>query len=366
MKYKVVGLSLVAFAIAGCAGKEEREVASGSFKYLESSQHKTMDVPEDLDTPNYSQRYLLPEVGESAPKDLKGKKLKVVAPSLILPLVNGSHVEEGSEDAKVLFDQINDNEALQKTVWDTVLTYLDKNNIGVEEFDKENNVLITDWVTDLREVESSWYDFTDSYEAVMKKFKFTMALAPHGRTASLKNELIDIKDDNGTLNMSQIDLISKRTEEATFLNSIIAEYDFGIRLANTQRIAKIRQGFNTEMGFDSDGNSAFMVDAIYENTWPRLLLVLRKMGFDVKDLDQSTGLLFVQYNGAESSWWSGLFGSADELDIEKDEYRLKLEGLGEKTSVTFMDNESNPFNAKQVTKIFAPFKDYMGNEDLDI
>mmetsp|Transcript_69759 Transcript_69759/g.220882 ORF Transcript_69759/g.220882 Transcript_69759/m.220882 type:complete len:201 (-) Transcript_69759:1191-1793(-) len=200
----------------------------------------------------------------------------------------------------------------------------------------------------------------------MKKFKFTMALAPHGRTASLKNELIDIKDDNGTLNMSQIDLISKRTEEATFLNSIIAEYDFGIRLANTQRIAKIRQGFNTEMGFDSDGNSAFMVDAIYENTWPRLLLVLRKMGFDVKDLDQSTGLLFVQYNGAESSWWSGLFGSADELDIEKDEYRLKLEGLGEKTSVTFMDNESNPFNAKQVTKIFAPFKDYMGNEDLDI
>ena len=93
---------------------------------------------------------------------------------------------------------------------------------------------------------------------------------------------------------------------------------------------------------------------------------LRKMGFDVKDLDQSTGLLFVQYNGAEQSWWSGLFGSEDELDIEKSEYRLKLEGLGDKTAVTFMDNESKPFSAKQVTKIFAPFKNYMGNEDLDI
>jgi outer membrane protein assembly factor BamC len=366
MKYKVVGLSLVAFAIAGCAGKAEREVASGSFKYLEASQHKTMDVPEDLDTPNYSQRYELPEVGESAPTTLKGKNLKVVPPSLILPLVSGSHVEEGSEDAKVLFDQINDNEPLQKTVWDTVLTYLEKNNVGVEQFDKENNILITDWVTELRETESSWYDFTDNYEAVQKKFKFTMLIAPHGRTASLKNELVDYKGVNGTPSMENIDLISKRTEEATFLNSIISEYDFGIRLANTQRIAKIRQGFNTDMGFDSDGNSAFMVDAVFENTWPRLLLVLRKMGFDVKDLDQSTGLLFVQYNGAEQSWWSGLFGSEDELDIEKSEYRLKLEGLGDKTAVTFMDNESKPFSAKQVTNIFAPFKNYMGNEDLDI
>lgn len=366
MKYKVVGLGLVAFAIAGCAGKEEREIASGSFKYLEAAQHKSLDVPEDFDSPNYSQRYILPDVGENAPKDLKGKKLKVTPPSLILPLVAGTHVEEGSEDAKVLFDQINDNEPLQKTVWDTVLTYLEKSNVGVETFEKENNILVTDWVTEKREIPSSWYDFTDSFVSVKKKFKFTMTLAPHGRTASLKTELVDYVDEQGRTALDQIDLISKRTAESNFLNSVIIEYDFGIRLANTQRIAKIRQGFNTDMGFDADGNPAFVVDAVFENTWPRLLLVLRKMGFDVKDLDQSTGLLFVQYNGIESSWWSGLFGSEDKLDIEKNEYRLQLGGVGEKTTVTFMDNESKPFDAKRITKIFAPFKDYMGNEDLDI
>jgi outer membrane protein assembly factor BamC len=366
MKYKVLGLSLVAFAIVGCAGKEEREIASGSFKYLEAAQQKSLDVPEDLDSPNYSQRYILPDVGENAPKDLKGKKLKVLPPSLILPLVTGTHVEEGSEDAKVLFDQINDNEPLQKTVWDTVLTYLEKSNVGVEKFEKDNNVLVTDWVTETREVPSSWYDFTDSFVSEKKKFKFTMTLAPHGRTAALKTELIEFINADGQPAMSQVDLISKRTAESGFLNSVITEYDFGIRLATTQRIAKIRQGFNTEMGFDSDGNSAFMVDAVFENTWPRLLLVLRKMGFDVKDLDQSTGLIFVQYNGLKSSWWSGMFGSEENLEIEKDEYRLQLEGVGEKTTVIFMDNESKPFDAKRITKIFAPFKDYMGNEDLDI
>lgn len=366
MKYKVVGLSLLAFAIAGCAGKEEREVASGSFKYLEASQHKAMDVPEDFDSPNYSQRYILPEVGENAQTVLKGKKLKVLPPTLILPLVAGTHVEEGSEESKVLFDQIDDSEPLQKTVWDTVLTYLEKKNVGVEAFDKENNFLVTDWVKEEREIPSSWYDFTDSTVSVSKKFKFTMILAPHGRSASLKIALIDYINEEGEAAIQQVDLISKRTEEANFLNNVISEYDFGIRLANNQRIATIRQGFSSEMGFNSDGEPAFMVDAVFENTWPRLLLVLRKMGFDVKDLDQSTGLLFVQYNGIESSWWSGLFVSEGELDIEKDEYRLKLDGIGEKTTVTFMDNESKPFDAKKMTKIFAPFKDYMGNEDLDI
>lgn len=363
----MVGLSLVAFAIAGCAGKEEREIASGSFKYLEAAQHKSLDVPEGFDSPNYSQRYILPDVGESAPKELKGKNLKVTPPSLILPLVAGTHVEEGSEDAKVLFDQVNDNEPLQKTVWDTVLTYLEKINVGVEKFEKENNILVTDWVTDIREKPSSWYDLTDNFVSVKKKFKFTMTLAPHGRTAALKTELVDYLDEQGRTALDQVDLISKRTVESNFLNSVITEYDFGIRLATTQRIAKIRQGFNTDMGFDADGNPAFVIDAVFENTWPRLLLVLRKMGFDVKDLDQSTGLLFVQYNGIESPWWSGLFGSEDnKLDIEKNEYRLQLDGVGEKTTVTFMDNESQPFDAKRVTKIFAPFKDYMGNEDLDI
>jgi outer membrane protein assembly factor BamC len=366
MKYKAVGLSLVAFAIAGCAGKAERELASGSYEYLEASQHKTMDVPEDLDSPNYSQRYILPDLGENTLTDLKGKKLKVSPPTLILPLVTGTHVEEGSGIAKVLFDQIDDSEPLQKTVWDTVLTYLEESNVGVEKFDKDNNILITNWVTQALEVPTRWYDFTDNFISVNKKFKFTMELAPHGRTASLKTELIDYVDENGQSVIEQIDPISKRTDESNFLNNVIIKYDFGIRLANTQRIATIRQGFNSKMGFNSDGAPAFMVDAVYENTWPRLLLVLRKMGFDVKDLDQSTGLLFVQYNGVESSWWSGLLGSKGELDIEKDEYRLKLEEIGEKTTVTFMDNESKPFDAKQIIKIFAPFKDYMGNEDLDI
>ena len=90
------------------------------------------------------------------------------------------------------------------------------------------------------------------------------------------------------------------------------------------------------------------------------------MGFDVKDLDQSTGLLFVQYTGPEQAWWGNLFGASKGLQIDKEDYRLKVSDVGEKTAVTFMNGESTPFDTKLITEVFAPFKEYMGTENLDI
>ena len=34
----------------------------------------------------------------------------------------------------------------------------------------------------------------------------------------------------------------------------------------------------------ADGDAAYIVEAKYDVAWPRMLLVLRKLGFDVKDL----------------------------------------------------------------------------------
>ena len=100
--------------------------------------------------------------------------------------------------------------------------------------------------------------------------------------------------------------------------------------------------------------------------WPRTLLVLRKLGFDVKDLDKSTGLLFVTYNGGDGSWWDGLFSSNQEL-LEKGDYRLKVKAAGEnRTSITFMDNESQPFEANQVSDLYSTFAEVMSEDNLDI
>ena len=121
-----------------------------------------------------------------------------------------------------------------------------------------------------------------------------------------------------------------------------------------------------ELGFDEDGEAAFVVDAEYDVAWPRLLLVLRKLGFDLKDYDKSNGLLFVKYNGSEAVWWSTLWSEdEDALPLDTDEYRFKIGSLGSKTSVTVLDNESKAFPANKLSDIYPTFSRTMSADDLD-
>ncbi|MDT0594293.1 outer membrane protein assembly factor BamC [Glaciecola petra] len=355
--------------LAGCSSPSQREKVSGSYDYLKTKQLTDgFEVPTDLQQPLRSNQYDLP-ILESANEDaeaLVGQNMRISSPRLILPLVSGSNVIEGSEDAVVTFDKINDREALDKTIWDKVLGYLEKNNIGVENFDRENNVLTTDWVVSRTEIPAdSWYDFTSEFIEESRKFTLSLELAPHGRIASLSNEIVAYIDQDGNSALNSLDAISERSDEVEFLNYIIAEYDFGIRLARSERIAKIRDGFSTELGFNADGDSAYIINAGYNNAWPRLLLVLRKMGFDVIDLDQSSGLLFVAYNGNDDGWFSGLF-SDEELPLEKDNYRILVQRSGERTSVTFKDDENISFDIQLVTDLFPIFQEYMASDNLDI
>jgi outer membrane protein assembly factor BamC len=361
---KPILLSLLALVIAtGCTSSETRKQASGNFDYLAVKEGEMLKVPSDLKRPPASNRYQLPEV--KSPHDMLGPQVLVHSPRLVLPLVSGSHVEEGSEKATVLFDQIDDSKSLDSTIWDTVLGYLELNNIAVENFDRENNVLVTDWVVSTVDIDTSWYDFTEEKLEQARKFKLSVELAPHGRTASLNVEKVAFIDENGDSQFVNASPFELRENEVNFLNYIIQEYDFGIRLAQNQRMAMIRDGFNSELGFNPDGDSAIVVDAIYENTWPRLLLVLRKMGFDVIDLDQSSGLMFVKYNGPDSSWWDGLF-SDEALDLDKVNYRLLVQATGDKTTITFKDSDNKAFEINQVTDLYSVFSDYMAEENLDI
>ena len=130
-KLSVIGAIMIA-TLAACTTVQERQVASGNFDYLEQQPGQSIKVPEGVDTPNFNDAYKLPELGENAQTELLGKQLSVISPSLVLPLVTGSHVEEGSQSATVWFDQIDDRESLDTTVWNSLLSFLEENGIGIK------------------------------------------------------------------------------------------------------------------------------------------------------------------------------------------------------------------------------------------
>ena len=131
-----------AVVLSACSSPGSRERATGDYDYLDTKGlDEGFQTPEELDAPTRSNRYDIPNLDTSESRTgLIGDQVRVSSPRLVLPLVAGSHVEEGSEDATVLFDQVDDSQALEKTIWDKVLTYLEQNNIGVESFDEQNNI----------------------------------------------------------------------------------------------------------------------------------------------------------------------------------------------------------------------------------
>lgn len=358
--------SMVIIALTGCTSQIDRKTASGDYTYLKTKEQKEILIPSELDAPTFSREFALPDIGDGADENLVGKALFVQSPALVLPLVTGSHVEEGSNTVTIWFDQVDDSQPLSQAIWNSLLSFLDEQGIGVDSFDDEQQVLNTDWMIITKENDSPWYSWTTTESEIGRRFQFTLDVKPHGRSAALSVDLKDYLATTGDDVIADISSIQERREEVDVLNQVVGHYEYQIKLQESRRIARIRQGLNTEMGFNEDGNPAFVVDSQYDVVWPRMLLVLRKLGFNVKDLDKSNGLLFVTYSGDDSGWWGGLFSNDAEL-VEEGDYRLKVSRAGEhRTSVTFMNNESEPFEANQVSDLYGAFAEVMSEDNLDI
>ena len=369
IKNTVITISVItAILFSACSSLEEREVASGSFDYVKEQPGQKINIPDDVDSPKFNDAYKLPELGKNAPLNATGKDLSVMSPPLVLAVVSGSHIEEGSKNAIVWFDQIDDSLPLDTAVWNSLIRFLESEGIGVELFDKDKQRLITDWMVMDESKDNNWYSWSKSERTVGQRFEFTLDKKPHGRTASLSVELVDYKE---KLNAQSKEVVTKakdkRRNEVDVLNRVVKNYEFETKVADVKRFRQIREGLQMDLGFDSDGEPAFVVDADYEITWPRLLLVLRKLGFDVKDYDKSNGLLFVKYNGAEDGWWSNIWSSdKNEMNLDTEEYRLKVVSVGSKTSITLFDDESNPFPVNKLTDLYPTFSKTMSADDLDI
>jgi outer membrane protein assembly factor BamC len=365
-KFQLIGV-ITATLLTACSSLEEREVASGSFDYIKEQPGQKIKIPEDVDQPKFNDAYKLPDLGENAPLNVMGNKLSVLSPSLVLPVVSGSHIEEGSKNATVWFDQVDDSLPLDTAVWNSLIRFLENQSIGVEMFDKDKQRLVTDWMVSDESKDNKWYSWSKSERTVGQRFEFSLQNKPHGRSASLSVELVEYKEKLDAQSTEIKQAKDKRRNEIDVLNKVVKNYEFETQVANVKRYRQIREGLPMELGFDSDGEPAFVVDADYDITWPRLLLVLRKLGFDVKDYDKSNGLLFVKYNGSEDGWWSNIWSSdKNEFDLDTEEYRIKVVAAGKKTSVTLLDDESKPFPVNKITNLFPAFAKTMSADDLDI
>ncbi len=365
VRYSLLATAVV-LSLGACSSIDNRKKANGDFDYIEESERVELLIPEGVDEPEFNRTFELPEISEDAPVELVGENLVVASPSLVLPLVSGSRIQEGTQKATISFDQVDDSQALDVTIWNSLINFLEEQGVGIDTFDRDAHRLVTDWMI-VEESTGKWYSWKSTERSVGQRFEFSVNMEPHGRSGTLDVVLRDYLETVDNNVNDKIFPDEKRRNEVDILNKVIGYYDYQIRAETARKQRLVLDGLNLELGFNDQGEAAYIVDASYDITWARLLLVLRKLGFNVVDLDRSNGLLFANYNGTDSGWWGNLWGGSDgELPIEKDRYRFRVKAAGDRTSITMLSDDNEPLAPESISDMYLTFSEIMATDDLDI
>ena len=119
MLKKVTPLLLVA-AVSACSTPLDRRQANGNDDFVNAETTPLLTIPQGLNTPTYSKEYDIPVVGNNVNKQLVGKNLDIRAPLQVLPMAEGTHIEESSDSIRVVIESIESTTDLKQEIFDVI------------------------------------------------------------------------------------------------------------------------------------------------------------------------------------------------------------------------------------------------------
>ncbi|NKF52572.1 outer membrane protein assembly factor BamC [Shewanella sp. WXL01] len=347
-------------AVTACSTPIERRQVNGTEDYINASTQSLLTIPEGLDTPRYSEEYQVPEIGKQAQNSPVGKQLDIRPPLQVLPMAEGTRVEEGSDNIKIVVESIDNQTNLKQEIYDDVVAYLNKKSIAIRSQDFDSGVVETDWIETSEVVETSLWGSDKEY-VLRQRYMFTVDVKPHGRTGDLKIDLIE-HEEVFDEEIQQILLTSddKRRYTIDMLNNAIAYVSVNREKALREARIKRSLGIQLELVNPTEDEGAYwMAHAPFENAWDRLRIVLPEMGFEIIDMDKSKGLYYISLDDS-GGFWSSLWGD-DALELDKGNYRLVLEEANEtdKTKLMFRTVDNEPVDDGAVVEVYDKLAELM-------
>ncbi|WP_298439495.1 outer membrane protein assembly factor BamC [uncultured Ferrimonas sp.] len=360
MKRSLVALTVL--ALVGCSTPLERRQASGGFEYEHATSGSQLQIPGSLQQPNYDRQFDIPKLGPNADSSLIGQRIDVRPPLQVLPLAPGTRLQDGTDSITVLVESNDDDRSLSSDINEALLGYLTMRKIAVAS--NSNGVISTDWIEEQEVVGKSWW--REQVYKVRQRYQFDVAIKDHGRSGSITISVLaheeGLNDIDEEIVLTDAD---KRRYAIDMLNGAISYLNFERTKQQKAKQLANGRGFNSELGFDSDGNSAYIAQAPIEQVWSRMQKLLPVMGFQIRDMDRQLGTLFVEFS-QNSGFWDNLWGGSETLPLEDGPYQVKLVENGATTSVTFFDNDAQPLSAEQITAMGNTFRELVKKELKDL
>ncbi|GLP94761.1 outer membrane protein assembly factor BamC [Paraferrimonas sedimenticola] len=346
--------------LSACSTPIERRQISGSDEYTNADIGEPLKIPSHLKEPTYSKEFDVPELTEEGQARSMGRALDIRPPLQILASADGTFVEEGTDNVKVMIEAVGDQD-LNTEVHDSIIGYLAQREVGVTTDDFDGGVIETDWIETRQEFKKNWIGKNDEY-VLRQRYRFTIQVKPHGRSGDVSIDLIEHDESiDGATEIPALTSDDKRRYTIDMLNDAVAYVS--AKRAAEERAERIRNslGIEIELEDNAEQETVWVAESKFLRTWDRLGLVLPELGFDIEDRDRNNGIYYARLDD-DPGFWDSMFGG-EALPLDEGLYRFKLTDTEDgKTQIQMFDAEDNKLSNEVVEQIHEFFAEVMGED----
>jgi len=366
----LLAVALTALALAGC---ETTTTSIGKkIDYKSTSTTPSLEIPPDLRSPQYDDRYNVSTASGLAARDAtKPKGPDQIAPNQI---ADAKIVKEGNE--RWLHVKSTPEQA-----WNITRQFWIDNGFVLAKELPGSGIMETDWAENRAELppdimRSTIGKFADLFYTTYKREKF------HTR--------VERGNDPGTVDIYVASRVMEQVPTAKIDNSSPTAFAWAVLPPNPGLDAEwlgrlmVRFGVPETQANESlratapgstaapdrallqkapDGVNQLVLDDSFDRAWRRVGLALDRIGFTVVDRDRSKGQYFVRFSDPEAAAKSeGILSKLmfwKNKDEKPEQYRITIAQSDPRSVVTVQDPAGAPDKSQTGEKILTLLKDQL-------
>ena len=356
----LVGVSL----LVGCSSTLERKQANKDFDYQDVKLvTRPFVIPTGLQTPVYNNELKVPALAPAAQSGALAGDVDVRAPIQVLTLVPGSRAEADGSNMTLWFTARSVNQRIDNDIWNQLLGFMSRRGIAVADLNIQARTLDTDWFY-ATELLSPWTEQAEDDEQIQvhQRYRFTIKSDVERHRTGLTAQLLSHEAfEDGDRDETPVTSFERRRYAGLMLNQLAQDYDHQLRLGE---VSKSNSRAAMSLGVDDNGLTAWLVDAPFEATWPRLISLLPKLNFEITSKPESKGLIIVDYDEPDADFWKE--HDIEPFGLDSGTYHLQLGEFKGKTSITLFDEDKKPVPTSVVSKMFIGMSKAFGREQAAV
>lgn len=358
-------LAALSLALAGCESMTFSVGKKIDYKSASNSA-PALEIPPDLTTPAYDDRYNVATASGAAAAKATGKSSEVLPTN-----AEARVVRAGSERWLVVKTD-------PETAWTVLRDFWQKNGFVVAIEQPTLGIMETDWAENRADAPQTWLakyssqylDFlTDTYRR--DKFRTRIERGAEAGTVEVYvthygAAQLPTKTKGGSPEDWTWQATPPNPElEAEFLSRMMVRFGTPVEVATAAVAAAKPAAPRARIEKGNDGASRLVVDDAFDRAWRRVGLALDRTGFTVVDRDRSQGLYYVRYANpdTDAGKQKGLldklkFWKTDDKD-KPEQYRVVVTKADPNSVVTVQDPKGGSDKSANGDKILALLQDQL-------